>query len=941
MDTRKLLQSCLAMSLASLALVVAGQIPVANAAPSNDPVGYISVATSGEPTQFVVGLQESIVALGASGGRARRTQTATSVRVVADTKATGPTACKGTDVTAFSISTCTTGLTDPAVLEGAGAVVSTDSGTNGTGSVGGVAVIPAGASPTGATLIASAPQLRPSAKAGSSGPNAILTTDIKGLRVSTQYVPGVVPGPACATAWGDASAATYLGSNCDTPLAQIGETTGSLPATAAQNDALVGIGDVELSADGSKLLATNVHDGYVYTGPVGVDGTLAKVPSRPAFATDNTWRPYGLSNYAMSTLVTWTKLAPPTPGAENLIESMAVAALDQATNTWRNVVEPVPVSLLGDAHQFGVLSAAEVDINGDLVVTFLNVHRQAISTTFQEAISAPVIKLSADGVDHWTNNVAAAQRLASYAIDGTPNPSFGRLHRDPRRAQTIVTSIDPLKYYSGGLTWYDATGGLGGREQVTWRGEGTGAYRSGTRTVDYDRYLNDEDLLVKRRGNEQDSPWVDVFGFGKSNGLGDLETLSNVALVGGRTWADSDADGIQEPGEASIADVAIEVVHPGGTAVVRTDARGVWVASIDTDRPVQARVAASNFEAGAVFGVGGARAGWFVTAANSGTDRGVDSDAESSTRVLLGVGRRFLAGAVDYTFDAGFMPAASTRAANVIRGIVYNDLDGNGIRGSFEPPAPGISVKVLASGCTTAISDAAGVMQTPQPSGASGEYAFAGLSPGNYCVVGELPPGYKWSGNSSVNQATGTVPVSGLGTAVAAEGAYDLGVASFGAPCLKLNFEIQDGPASWREANDATSAPANTADAASRNYRATVINCGSTALGNAVLMPGVVGAAPLSWAMLAPGQVIITEPFIGRAVQSIATASLTAVDVRSGRLVNVTDPAHLGVVPATVSVLPRTGGGIDMRRAAGIAEVLVIVGAMLVALGYRRKLANQ
>lgn len=66
--------------------------------------------------------------------------------------------------------------------------------------------------------------------------------------------------------------------------------------------------------------------------------------------------------------------------------------------------------------------------------------------------------------------------------------------------------------------------------------------------------------------------------FAKSNGLGDLEALCDAAPIeiGNYVWFDANRDGVQDPDETPIADVAVELLDAGGNviATTRTDADG-------------------------------------------------------------------------------------------------------------------------------------------------------------------------------------------------------------------------------------------------------------------------------------------------------------------------------------------------------------------------------
>ena len=647
------------------------------------PVGRVNVADG--TTTLVIGLQESVISSTASDiSSTPRTERAVSVEFASDTKASAKTACAGQDIIDSQVANCVRGLADPNDLEGTGAVISYDSGPDGTGSVGGLAIIPASVSPTKQTLIATAPELRPFAKGGSSGPNAIITTDTSGRRVSTQYVAGVAPGPICPTRWADGLSSNFNGATCTTPLDRVGERYTPYPSPITLTDLAIGIGDIELTPDGTRILATNVHDGFLYTGPLATNGFLNKIWTRPKFATTTEWRPYGMSSYGGSTVVTWSQLGP-----NDQMLSFAVASYDSVKDTWKTLVDPTTAATAGDSVSFGFLTAAEIDANAKMLVTFTNVLHRATSIGYQDAATSPVYQLASVGVDHWTSNIAGSSKFRGYSIDGTKNPSFGRMTTDPITGQTIVTTIDPLRYYSGGLTWYNTDGTNGGREMLSWRGEGPGGYRTGPNTVDDRLYLTDPDLLVKPSNSA--TPWLDTFAFGKNGGLGDLEIVASLATIGNRVWEDTDVNGLQDLGEASIPGVTLEIldergaaiVDPvrGGPAVVVTDGDGQWVATINSDRVYQVRVGASNWQPGGVFGPGGTHANWKVTVPGVGTDPAVDSNADPISHFLLGpTGRRFLAGVVDFSFDAGFNNGVTPPEAHA---CVQIQLDVLGIDGDW------------------------------------------------------------------------------------------------------------------------------------------------------------------------------------------------------------------------------------------------------------------
>jgi len=75
---------------------------------------------------------------------------------------------------------------------------------------------------------------------------------------------------------------------------------------------------------------------------------------------------------------------------------------------------------------------------------------------------------------------------------------------------------------------------------------------------------------------------------GKAGGLGDLEALCDDAPIeiGNRVWVDSDANGIQDPDEASLSGVTVNLYNQSGTQIgtTTTDADGEYYFGGVTDR---------------------------------------------------------------------------------------------------------------------------------------------------------------------------------------------------------------------------------------------------------------------------------------------------------------------------------------------------------------------
>ncbi|MEZ5444067.1 MAG: SdrD B-like domain-containing protein, partial [Lysobacterales bacterium] len=128
------------------------------------------------------------------------------------------------------------------------------------------------------------------------------------------------------------------------------------------------------------------------------------------------------------------------------------------------------------------------------------------------------------------------------ALALVPNPNFNLVASGTPGSFVITTMIDARGYYDGGMIWMNnATGQSGKRIRVY-----------------------NENFLAG----------------GKSGGLGDLELMCPPAptQIGNRVWNDANGNGIQDPGEAPISGVTVEVWSTANALLGRTstNASGEW-----------------------------------------------------------------------------------------------------------------------------------------------------------------------------------------------------------------------------------------------------------------------------------------------------------------------------------------------------------------------------
>jgi hypothetical protein len=142
-----------------------------------------------------------------------------------------------------------------------------------------------------------------------------------------------------------------------------------------------------------------------------------------------------------------------------------------------------------------------------------------------------------DGLEMWGGANNGTSQL--YHL----NTNEGAIVLLPGTEEVAGTTMDPMRYVSQGISWQNNN--------------------TGTNPRDYELYVG---TTFNVNPGEP----------AKGNGMGDLELLINPAPIelGNRVWNDANGDGIQNPGEAGISGVEIELVNPG---------TGLVIASVSTD----------------------------------------------------------------------------------------------------------------------------------------------------------------------------------------------------------------------------------------------------------------------------------------------------------------------------------------------------------------------
>jgi Ca2+-binding RTX toxin-like protein len=225
------------------------------------------------------------------------------------------------------------------------------------------------------------------------------------------------------------------------------------------------------------------------------------------------------------------------------------------------------------------------------------------------------------------------------------------------------------------------------------------------------------------------------------------------ASLGDKVWVD-DGDGIQEEGEAGLANVTIELRDATGLNLLestKTDSQGQYLFN--------------NLAAGTYTVKFLPVSGYTLTTANAGLDT-TDSDANPTTGLT---GPYTLAPGDNVTIvDAGFVAVPPPPPPPASLGDrVWVDANGNGLLDGGEVGRNGVTVHLLDEQGHAVLKN--GVAVTTQTAG-GGYYKFEGLAPGKYIVQFDAPENYRFTAADAGNDASD----SDAGVMTGKTGVYDL-----------------------------------------------------------------------------------------------------------------------------------------------------------------------
>jgi uncharacterized repeat protein (TIGR01451 family)/LPXTG-motif cell wall-anchored protein len=421
-------------------------------------------------------------------------------------------------------------------------------------------------------------------------------------------------------------------------------------------------------------------------------------------------------------------------------------------------------------------------------------------------------------------------------------------------------------------------------------------------------------------------------------------------VVGDQVWEDLNANGIQDPDEVGLPDVAVILWSAGPDGLVGTT-DDLEVATTTTAADGSYLFVGLDPDSYYVqFDLATLPAGYVVTFADQGADDALDSDADAETGITAATG--YLNGSgdgtVDLTLDMGaYIPVS-------IGDLLWEDQNGNGAQDEGEPGVSGVTVTLYAAGPDGLFGTADDVVVAEMLTDDSGGYLFAGLPPGTYVVgfdLGGLPAGavVTVAGATDAAADSDIDPVTGLTPEIEIEmGVDDLTWdAGFFVPYDLVVAKTLVGPLT--SAEEAT-------------YQVAVSNIGPGPAYGPISMidempPGLVpvtASGDDAWSCDIAGQTVTcvhaAEMGVGElgivtiVAQVTATGGETIVNTAAAFGANpevlgsdLSDDASdaSGLVVAQEEDLPRTGQ--DLDRIAWLALITLILGGLILLFGRRRR----
>ncbi len=278
------------------------------------------------------------------------------------------------------------------------------------------------------------------------------------------------------------------------------------------------------------------------------------------------------------------------------------------------------------------------------------------------------------------------------AVQITPNGQ-----QWPPNEELVTTALDPLQGSSSGVAWFNVN-----------------------------PYQRDATAAVTAVVNDQ--LW-------KSATLGDITPLADFAYLGARAWNDANANGVQDAGEAPIANVVTELIDTRNSTVVSSAKTGAdgWVYFV-----VQPNVSYIVHAAQSNWNAGGALVNMRITTPDQGGNDTTDSDLNSLDGTLLLPGQR--RDQTNTTIGMGFLLV--NNAPNTIGDRVWLDTDADGTQDTGEPNVNGSQTAVqIRLNCVQVYPSCPAGYPRSLSLGSGGTYQFGNLPAGIYYANFTPPSG--------------------------------------------------------------------------------------------------------------------------------------------------------------------------------------------------------
>ena len=375
----------------------------------------------------------------------------------------------------------------------------------------------------------------------------------------------------------------------------------------------VGLGDLDISDDGKYLFVTNLYDRKIYrleldnpTNPTQV--ITVNSYSLPLIScTNGELRPFALSYHRgtlyVGSLCTGENGGTPSNLDGYIFEIPNATAGGAINNTpvfqfpldfnrgnsfsenesfvvWTNTMKSGAPRTWNSQPMF---TDIEVDIDGSFIIGIRDrngdqighFNRELTGSTLRDARAVGEIlrayKVPGTCTYEFENNGKAGLSSPKAATAGAGNgegPGGGEFYFEDNvyNASTGLDAQNHANVTQGGLAILPGSGNV-----MTTAMDPVGLWSNGVSLFDNTNGENIADYeIVLSNSSSNDGTQS------KGNGLGDIELAATPAPIeiGNRVWNDTDNDGVQDPGEAAISGVSVQLVKSGSviaTAVTNTN----------------------------------------------------------------------------------------------------------------------------------------------------------------------------------------------------------------------------------------------------------------------------------------------------------------------------------------------------------------------------------